>query len=521
MKKFFLPQLSLLIVAFCFAAFSLKAQSKDVQEINRIETPSVALAPLRFLASNELKGRATARPEIQIAARYISEEFRSMQIKQCPGTEDYFQNFDIKMISPAQSGTLQIGDHTVQLGDEMVQLNGANANFDAPLVFANYGSKEDFEKLDVKGKIVITLAGMKDSSGFRKAFPLARSKRKLAEEKGAVALIELAAGSDIPWKRLQNYTTQEHVARQDAADTLPVFWVKDSDQTLEQLVRSGAHSANLTVMGTLIKTVPAKNVLGYVEGTDPQLKNQYIVLSAHYDHLGVAAKPVMEDGKMDSIFNGARDNAVGVTAIMDAARYFVQHPPKRSVMFIAYTGEEIGEIGSKYFASLPVIPLKKIVYNMNIDNGDYNDTTIITVVGMGRTSADDNIQKGCNAFGLKAVVDPSPEQDLFDRSDNVNLAEKGVPAPTFSLGFTKFDDETMKHYHHVSDEVGNMNLSYVMKYIKSYILAAKNIADDPTQPTWIKGDKYAEAGRELYNSITGKVQVKPVLKLQHKTTGGQ
>ncbi len=521
MKKYFLPQLSLIIVAFCFATSSLKAQSKDVQEINRIEQPSVALEPLRFLASDELKGRATARPEIQIAARYISEKFRSMQLKECPNTTDYFQNFDIKMITPAQTGTLMVGGNNLQLGEDLIQLNGVDINMDAPVVFAGYGSKKDFENLDVKGKIVVTLAGKSDSSNFRQAFSMARTKRKLAEEKGAAALIELAAGSDVPWKRLQNYLSQEHVARQDAADTLAVFWLKDSNHTLESAVKNKSISAKLTVTGTLEKDIPAKNVMGYVEGTDPQLKNQYLILSAHYDHLGVAETPVMEDGKMDSIYNGARDNAVGVTAVMDAARYFAQHPPKRSVLFIAYTGEEIGEIGSKYFASHPVIPLKQIVYNMNIDNGDYNDTTIITVVGFGRTSADADIQKGCEAFGLKAIADPAPEQDLFDRSDNVNLAEKGIPAPTFSLGFTKFDAETMKHYHHVSDEVGNMNLNYVMKYIKAYILAAKNIADDPTPPTWEKGDKYEKAGKELYHTITEKVQKKPVLLLQHKTKDGQ
>jgi len=498
MKKIFLQHFFLSIVITCFTTFSLKAQSKEVQEINRIETPSAALEPLRFLASDELKGRTTARPEINIAARYISEAFRSMQLKECPNTTDYFQNFNIKMITPAQTGTFSINNKTYRLGDDMVQLNGADVDLTAPVVYAAFGTKEDFDKLDVKGKIVITAFGTSDTSHFREGFSSVRNKRKLAEEKGAFALIELAARSDMPWKGLQNHTSQEHVDREDQSDTLPVFLVKDTDHKLEQILKSNQAAAQLTVTGTREKLIPAKNVMAFVEGSGPQLKKQYVVLSAHYDHLGVAKKPVMEDGKVDSIYNGARDNAVGVTAVIDAARYFSQHPAKRSVLFIAFTGEEIGEIGSKYFAAHPVIPLKQIVYNMNIDNADYNDTTIITVVGMGRTSADDDIRKACETFGLKAIADPAPEQDLFDRSDNVNLAEKGIPAPTFSLGFTKFDAKTMKHYHDVSDEVGNMNLGYVMKYIKSYILAAKNIADDQTQPTWVKGDKYEKAGEELH-----------------------
>lgn len=498
MKKIIFNPSFLLLAFLSFISIRVKSQSNIVREINRIEKPSVALEPLRFLASDELKGRATARPEIQIAARYISEQFRSLQLKQCQGTENYFQGFDIKMISPAQSGSLQIDGHTFQLGNDLVQLNGSNVNLDAPLIFINYGTKEDFNKADLKGKIVVTLAGKNDSTNFRKAFSLLRGKRMLAEEKGAAALIELADGSDIPWNALHLHSKQEHVARQSASDTLPVFWVKVSNPGLQQLVKSENTTARIAVNGNMEKTIPAKNVMGYVEGSDPKLKNQYVVLSAHYDHLGVAKTPVMVDGKMDSIYNGARDNAVGVTAVIDAARYFSQHPAKRSVLFIAYTAEEIGEFGSKYFAAHPTVPLKQIVYNMNIDNGDYNDTSIITVVGFGRTTADHDIQKGAEAFGLKAVADPSPEQNLFDRSDNVNLAEKGVPAPTFSLGFTKFDSETMKHYHHVSDEVQNMNLDYVMKYIKSYILAAKNIADDPVRISWVKGDKYELAGEELY-----------------------
>lgn len=238
--------------------------------------------------------------------------------------------------------------------------------------------------------------------------------------------------------------------------------------------------------------------MGWVEGTDAKLKDQFVVLSAHYDHLGVAKQPKMEEGKMDSIYNGARDNAIGTTAVIDAARYFVQHPPKRSVLFIAYTAEEIGEVGSKYFAAHPTIPLRQLIYNLNIDNASYNDTTIVTVIGLGRTSADDDIKKACTAFGLSAMPDPAPEQNLFDRSDNTNLAEKGIPSPTFSLGIKKFDDVIMKRYHQLSDEVGNFDLNYGMKYINSFILAGKLIADDATQPYWIKGDKYEPAWKELY-----------------------
>jgi len=165
---------------------------------------------------------------------------------------------------------------------------------------------------------------------------------------------------------------------------------------------------------------------------------------------------------------------------------------------LAYAAEEIGEIGSKYFENHPALPLNTLVYNLNIDNASVNDTTIVSVVGLGRTSADMDIIKGCKAFGLKAVPDSDPSQNLFDRSDNTNLAEKGIPAPTFSLGFTKFDEVIMKRYHQLSDEVGNLDLAYSYKYINGFILSAKYIADNPKQPLWIKGDKYEPAWKTLF-----------------------
>jgi hypothetical protein len=120
------------------------------------------------------------------------------------------------------------------------------------------------------------------------------------------------------------------------------------------------------------------------------------------------------------------------------------------------------------------------------------------VIGLGRTSADEDIKKAAADFGLKTLPDPAPEQNFFDRSDNVNLAEKGIPAPTFGMGVDKLDEEIMKHYHQLSDEISSIDLNYVIKYIRSFILAAKYIADDDKQPTWTKDDKYEAAWKQLY-----------------------
>jgi Zn-dependent M28 family amino/carboxypeptidase len=240
--------------------------------------------------------------------------------------------------------------------------------------------------------------------------------------------------------------------------------------------------------------VDGKNVVAWIEGTDPKLKNEYILLSAHYDHVGVGTP----DAQGDSIYNGARDNAVGTVAVMNAAKYFAKNPPKRSILIALWTAEEKGLLGSAYFANNPLIPLNQIVYNLNIDNGGYNDTSRITVIGLGRTSADFLIEEAVSEFGVKAMADPSPEQGLYDRSDNVNFARKGIPAPTFSLGFTAFDDEINKYYHKAGDHVSSFDLAYAQTYWKSYILSAQKIANWDQRPIWKSGDKYEEVSKQLY-----------------------
>lgn len=314
---------------------------------------------------------------------------------------------------------------------------------------------------------------------------------------GAVGLVERYWQPIADWELARHYYSGPRSP--DALDSLlPVFLVHDPGGELPSVVKN---SMNTTIMvsGNDLMNVPAKNVMGWIEGTDPQLKNQFLVLSAHYDHIGVAPVPKMEEGKLDSICNGARDNAIGVTGVINTAKYFAQHPAKRSILFIAFTGEEMGLLGSKYYAAHPTIELEKLVYNLNIDNGGYNDTSRVNVVGLGRTSADDDIKKACSAYGLNLFGDPAPEQNFFDRSDNASFAAKGVPAPSFGMGVNKLDETIFRRYHQLSDEIGDIDLAYVVKYMKCYILAAKYIADNPAQPRWKQGDKDEAAWKKLYS----------------------
>ena len=259
-------------------------------------------------------------------------------------------------------------------------------------------------------------------------------------------------------------------------------------------------NANGLDSGSAAQDIELRNVIGFIPGTDPAIKDQYVLLSSHYDHLGTSRHPVMEDGKLDSIYNGARDNASGTTAVIDAARYFGKYPPARSVLFICYTAEEEGLIGSEWFAGHPALPLKKIVYNLNIDNASYDDTTLATLVGLHRTSEDSAIVIACRTYGLHVNNDPTGGQ-LFFESDNAPLAMKGIPAPTYSMGMEAMDSTIFNRYHRLSDEPGNMDMNYVVKWIHAYILAAEFIADEPIQPRWTPGDQNEKAWKSLYPDV--------------------
>jgi hypothetical protein len=483
-----------LIILSPVLGFSQASKAKIDQVINEREAQS----HLRFLASDELMGRDPIRPEIEVAARYISEQFWKYGAKQVPGAKEYYQEIPFRISGPAKSGAIAFNNQNFKLTDDFLVLDGPDINGTFPIAVAGQGSLDEIRSMDLKGKILVTRVGEPGRTDRAELFNVGRERMALALEKGAVAMIEMYNVTTMPWNLMVNSLnrTQFGIDQTGGGKSLPYVWMKDLDGALISALGSGnVKELSMSVAGKVNRPVIGHNVVAWIEGTDPQLKDEFVMLSAHYDHVGVG-RP---DETGDSIYNGARDNAVGTVAIINAAKYFAENPPKRSILLCAWTAEEKGLLGSAYFANNPLIPLNKIIFNLNIDNGGYNDTSIITVIGLGRTSGDDLIGNAVSDFGLTAIADPSPEQGLYDRSDNVNFARKGIPAPTFSLGFRAFDEEINKYYHKPGDHWQNMDLDYVMKYWKSYILAASKIADMKERPFWNKNDKYEAAGKSLYD----------------------
>ena len=494
---------TLLILLSLIFSTPILSQSADADHIKEAVSQADVEFNIYFLAADEFLGRDTGTQELKIASRYIATWFQTHGIVTAPGYDSYFQNVPFHRLRAPERGAVAFGDSTFTLNRDFVALNSERGSFNAPFIVLEYGSREELSEQNVEGKIVITATGLQGQTSPQQFFYSAGQKREWAKEAGAVALIELFSTRQLPWQFLVNFLGGDRVALYEGGDdeegSIPHLWMNATQADIKGfLTESDAESANFELIGEEPEKFYSRNVIGIIEGTDPELKDEYLLLSAHYDHIGVVGghpEPITSE----YIFNGARDNAVGTAGVLAAGKYLSQNPPKRSVILAAWTAEEIGLLGSNYFAENPMIPLEQIVYNLNIDGAGYNDTTKVTVIGLGRTEADPEMKAAAGSFGLEAIPDPVPEQNLFDRSDNVNFARQGIPAPTYSMGLTAFDDEINYYYHQVTDEPHTINYDYVTAYIRSFVLAAQKIANRDEAPFWLPGDVYEEAGVELYN----------------------
>ena len=490
-----MKKLALLLTLAC--VFTLTAQTEKEKVIETVSKSDIE-GHIYFLADDLLKGRETGTPEFQIAASYLANAFRSYGVKPNPKTGNYYQDVKLKRVSPPKEASLEINNQTIT---DFVFIDAAAMTSSEDAIFLNYGLENDYAGKDVKGKVIIVKAGSAETNDTRAAFGLRRMKQKLAQDNGVTAIIELLNADDNMWSFIDHNFNISSLSvdlgenKDDNTET-SYIWVLDKDGKMaEQFSGLESIGAKLSFGNNEEESIISQNIIGIVEGTDPKLKNEYIIYSAHYDHVGVGAP----DDTGDTIYNGARDNAVGTTTVLAMAENLAKYPTKRSALFILFTGEEKGLLGSSYYVENPVLPLNQMVYCFNSDNAGYNDTSLISVVGLTRTTAENNIFKAAETFGLKAIEDPAKEQGLFDRSDNVNFARKGIPAPTFSLGFTAFNGDVTKFYHRPGDEAHTLDYDYLLKFFRSYILAGRNIANDPATPRWNEGDKYEEASKELYN----------------------
>ena len=485
----------LLILVICTLTTIVAAQT-NTEKASETVSKSKIEGHIYFLADDVLKGRETGSPELKIAASYLANTLRSYGVKPNPDSGNYYQK--VEMFRFYLNEKIDLSLNGIKF-PEVVAFDIDPIDSEENAVYLNYGLEADYNGKDVKGKIIIVKAGTPDALDLKPALGSRSSKRELAIKNGAKGLIEIGAFDQVIWPRFKHAFEERVSLSEGKKEPLPLHvWVQTSKEKLDKL---GSETINIKIKSNGIQKeiLQSQNVIGVLEGTDPKLKDEYVIYSAHYDHIGIG-KP---DAKGDSIYNGARDNAIGTTAVLSMAENLAKYPTKRSALFILFTGEEVGLLGSQYYVQNPVLPLNQMIYCFNTDGGGYNNTSLATIAGLNRTTAKDKMINGAKTFGLKAldIDDVAPDEGLFDRSDNVSFAKVGIPAPTYSTGFDAFDDEINKYYHQAADEADSIDYDYLVKFYQGYILSGRSIANDPERPYWIKGDKYEAAANVLYGKI--------------------
>jgi len=245
-----------------------------------------------------------------------------------------------------------------------------------------------------------------------------------------------------------------------------------------------------------IEHVKSANVLGLLEGSDPQLKDEMVMLTAHLDHLGI-----VPGGSGDRIANGAMDNAAGIATMLEAARAFVEsgQRPKRSVLFVALTAEEKGLFGSEYLSKYPVTAGKKLVADVNLDEPLMTyDFTDVIAFGAEHSTIGDTVGRAAASLGVKLSPDPAPGQNIFVRSDHYKFVQQGVPAVMLSTGYANGGEAAWKvyednHYHDPSDDLSQpINWAAGAKFARLNYLIARDLADAPADPLWYAGDFFGD-----------------------------
>ncbi len=521
--------------------------------------PGPILEHIKVLASDEFEGRGPGTPGEEKTIAYVTDQFRGMGLK--PGNPDgtYIQAVPLAGFQARSvTGSFQIRDRTVALAfpEDFVAVSRRMAAEvsveDSDVVFVGYGTVapeygwDDYKGLDVRGKTLIMLVNdppVPDPNDPAKLDPAAFKGRamtyygrwtykyEIASEKGAAAVIlvhetgpagypfEVVRGS---WSR-ENFDIAEPQQGGAPARVAVEGWMTLA-KTQELFGACGRDFAALKAaaarqdfrpeplgcrarfaVANALRTVRSNNVVAKLEGSDPALKNEYIVYTAHWDHLG--RDP---ESKGDSIYNGAADNASGVAAVLEIARAFtrIQPAPKRSILFLIVTAEEKGLLGAKYYATHPLYPLERTLADINLDVINlWGPTTDILSIGMGQTTLDDRLVAIAGAHDRTVAPDADPEKGYYFRSDHFEFAKQGVPAmdpkggrqyvgKSGDFGKRKQEEYTAKDYHKPSDEVKpDWDLSGAAEDIKLLVELGHSVAQEPRYPEW-KPESEFRARRE-------------------------
>jgi Zn-dependent M28 family amino/carboxypeptidase len=496
---------------------------------------------IKVLASDECQGRLTGSPGYQRAADYVAGEFQRFGLVPA-GDHGYLQrvDFEVQTVVPEQSRvtlTTAAAKHALRIGDDLILSPGAmqRPKVDAPLVFAGYGlhlpeaGYDDFSGLRIKGAIVVYLTGGPSTlTGPQRAHAYAEALPRYLEKSGAVGMIAITApkNREVPWAREKAASVQPGMLLSDVALRKyhgPMFAARFNETVADQLFAGSGHPfAQLTDLadahqplphfplpGTLAAkvvtqrtVVSANNVVAELPGSDATLTQEAIVLSAHLDHLGTG----VPDGG-NGIFHGAMDDASGVASMLEVARAMHEagQRPRRSVLFVAVTGEEKGLLGSRFFASHPTRHAGHLVADINMDMFlPLFPLRHLVGYGADESSLGEDVRAIGSTTGVKLVADRQPDHLIFVRSDQYNFVRRGVPSLmlTFAPEPGTPEEDTVRgwyttRYHAQADDLSQpIDLSAADAYDAFLLQLITRVADAATAPVWHKDSFFARFGKE-------------------------
>lgn len=523
MQKILIGLAGLWSLAFACAAADLESA------LAKIEARNIA-AHLDQLASDEFAGRAPGTPGETLTIGYLAAQLSQLGLK--PGNPDgtYFQKVPMVGYRSVPTMEIEAGGKTLALEyledfvHDRVALR-ANASIkDAEVVFAGYGISapaygwDDYKNIDVRNKLVIVLGGEPPGPVFKGEMRTWYSTREfkfdLAEAKGAAGILIVTdpeksdafslfqtfarmEGSDLRPEKTKHSPLISGLITVDAARRMSALAGKDLADPRPATTNA---KASISLKGAIREFV-SHNVVARVEGSDPRLKNEYIVYTAHWDHLGT--DPALSG---DQIYNGAIDNALGTSQLLEIARGFASlpHKPKRSILFIAVTGEEKGFLGSRFYVQHPLVPLAKTVANINLDGGNaWGVTSDVITTGLGLSTLDETLAEAARLQGRKFVMEPIDDGGLYFASDQIEFAKAGIPAAFPFSGFeyvgkpkefgeSKWAEYSSSGYHQVADDVkADWDLRGAAEDAKWLMIAGHLIAESEKRPAWKPGSEFA------------------------------
>jgi Zn-dependent M28 family amino/carboxypeptidase len=485
---------------------------------------------IKVLADDKLEGRDTGSRGEHMAQEYVVEQLKNAGAEPA-GVHGYYQpvKFVSRQIVEKDCSLALVRDgkrEALTLGeDAIIGMRIMPApEVEAPLVFAGYGLKvpeknyDDFAGLDLRGKIIVILSGSPSEipGALASHYQTAAERWKALREAGVIGIVTLMnpASMDIPWSRValnrahptMDLDYPEFDETRGAKITVTVNpanaekFFAGSGHTFDEIAALGkdrkplphfALNASLAAKTKVeVAHLESANIVAKIPGSDPTLKDDYVVLSAHLDHVGIG-EPI----NGDRIYNGAMDDGSGSALVLDMAESFKKTPEKlrRSILLLLVTGEEKGLLGSKYFAAHPTVPAKSIVADVNVDMFlPIVPLKLLTVLGLDDSDLGDRAREIAEAMGVKVQPDPEPLRNLFVRSDQYNFIRHGIPSVIMSVApepgtpeVKIFKDWLTQRYHAPSDDINQpVDLAAAAKYEEIIRVLLIDVANADQRPRW-------------------------------------